>query len=252
MPDTKISLENISDGQNFLHFNPNGGLIESLQLEGVKILASIKRGDGKTACTHFCIPMLGPDIRILPKGTTKLPQHGPSRNEIWQIINHDSQRGLITVKYELKHQSYPQGLVVIVDHQLKDGLYKNTTTIKNQGTEKMPIVPGWHLYWNKQNTSSIILNGKNISKEINPGSSFIDLSEKNIIKVSGMYEVELTQTNLPRAVLWSGQDNQGKQDQNYFCLEPIAADLNTFGKPESILAQGEQKKFIFSIKLIKS
>lgn len=251
----------IIDGKNFLRLNPIGGLIESLKFNGIEVITSPKRGDGKIVSTHFCVPMLGPDTRDLSEGAQRLPQHGPARNDIWQIVNDDSLSGLITVKYELKHTSYPGGLIAVVNHQLKDGQYSNTTVLENKGTEEMPIVPGWHLYWNAfltrgnyvhQGYDGITLNGDDIFEKINPDSSFIDLAEKNILRVPGMYEVELAQTNLPRAVLWAGKDGQGKKDKNYFCLEPIARDLNNFGKPESMLAPKEQREFTFGLKLNES
>jgi len=250
----------VFDGTNSLRINPIGGLIESLRFDGIEILGSPRRGDGKITSTHFCVPMLGPDTRTIPERAAKLPQHGPARNETWQIINHDPQSGLITVKYELKHPSYPSGLVVVVDHRLKDGQYLNKTIIENQGAEEMPIVPGWHLYWNAhyvkgnyahKGYDGLSLNGKNISGKINPDSSFIDLSEKNTVSLPGMYEMELIQTGFPQAVLWAGSDSQGGQDQDYFCLEPIAGDLKTFGKPKSMLSPGKQKELTFGIKLIK-
>ncbi len=256
------SPKEILMGKNFLGFEPKGGAITRLQLGMLPVLVSAHRADGKTGVSHICFPMLGPDIRkdIGDKG---LKQHGPARNNVWEILQFDPSKGIIKARYEIKEDSYPAGVRVTVTHSLSGSDYQNTTEIENNGEEPAPINPGWHLYWSaliakgnfaRAGFEGLTLNDKPLEELIANQSQVIDLSQENNLVLPDRYHVVVKQEGYPHAVLWVAQQDgrPTKKDAQYFALEPIADRPENFGTGQSLLAPGSAETLKFSISLLES
>jgi D-hexose-6-phosphate mutarotase len=108
-----------------------GAKITNLTLSGVSVLGKFLRGDSKYAETHPCTPVFGPD-----KVGFGLPQHGPVRNTLWEIVDYKYDRGLIVLQNRIQGGSYPQGMPVTQEFVLQNGEFCLTTTHKNEGNPK--------------------------------------------------------------------------------------------------------------------
>jgi galactose mutarotase-like enzyme len=65
--------------------------------------------------------------------------------------------------------------------------------------------------------------------------------DKNIIKIPGKKEMILEQVGLDFAVVWVFQNPDTKEfDKNYVCIEPLQRPVDSFGKPESMIKNGEK------------
>jgi galactose mutarotase-like enzyme len=239
------------DGRDSLKTQLTGAKL-SLKLGGVQILNSFnaRRFDGKPAVTHPCTPNFGP----YGKDEFGLPQHGPARNHMWNLVawNPGLQGGKGIVSYEVKAPPYPL-VEVTQGMSLDHGVFRIETTHENKDTSPAPVVFGEHLYWvaGYGGWDNVTLNGERISKGIQENGG-VPLQRENTLVIPGHAVISLRQENMPHAVLWSmPHADGGKYDRLYFCLEPVEFQPEQFGNPETYIEPGQKRTSSFEIAMIK-
>ncbi len=189
----------LKSNQSRLLINLQGGKIEELVLDDVKILGTYDRIDGKTGSTHICVP------NFASEGTKEygLPFHGPARNLEWQVVNQSENSLEIKVIIEAleKYKSslevtqiftlspchlaefhevpinscFPIGdsskakerLTFRSDEGGEIPCFAHEVHVKNIGTVAVPVNIGIHNYFDTPNGwQNARLNNKNIKEEI--------------------------------------------------------------------------------------
>jgi galactose mutarotase-like enzyme len=234
----------INVGNSRLVMELQGAVITELTLDGQRILADTKRGDGKRGVTHPCTPIFGPET------TTHfgLPQHGPMRTSETTM---QKMSDTVIVEYHIDCGTYPKGMYVKQTAHLSADSLTITTTHANAGDEPMPVNFGEHLYWDApEGWEGTKVNGQEVAP-LAKSTGVIDLKEKNTIEIPGKKAVNLEQTGLLKAVCWSYGSPEKGFDSAYICIEPVEANPqeNTFGSPTSMIAPGTHRQTILTFSL---
>ncbi len=238
------TLIEVRTDQDVLIMNSHGALIEGLTLDGVRVLATVTRGDGKKAATHPCTPIFGRET------TTNygLPQHGPMRNSDTVMRRAGNS---ILVSYDVENGSYPRGLRVEQIARIENGKFSLDTLHRNSSVTPLPANFGEHLYWDApQGWEGVEINGIDVT-ELVKKDSVVDLLPRNEISIPGKPIYILEQIGLFKVVLWTGQSSEGVFDKNYVCIEPVEGDplANFFGTESSLIPPGTNRSTSLSISI---
>ena len=232
-------------GLNKLAINPYGGRIEELVLEGQKIFTSVKRGDGKDASTHPCIPIFGPETTT----SFDLPQHGSARNKDFQV---STVRGDIALSQRIEDGQYPQGLSVTQVHNISDRSYSLVTTNSNNGDQDLPVNFAEHFYWDTpEGWEGLTINGVDVTDIVKKDGA-INLLDENEIIIPGQKPIVLKQRGFSIFQLWAGKNPADEYDKHYVCIEPAEGDpaKDFFGSDRSMIKPGESRttEIVVSVK----
>src|SRR3989344_2048016 len=249
MPETTDLLESpekveILSGNDKLSVNNHGALIEELALDGVKILTTVQRGDGKKASTHPCSPIFGSEKLY------GLPQHGPMRNDRTIMLK---QKDGVTFDYDIKGGKYPYGMRVRQEIRIGNETFFLYTRHINTSNQEIPVNFGEHLYWDAPDGwLGLRVNGVDVTDLVKQ-NGMIDLLPENEILIPGKPPISLKQTGLNKAVLWAYEDADGNFDQGYVCIEPVEGEplSGFFGSKESMINAGISRSTSLEISIKK-
>lgn len=234
-----ISRSEEAPSESRMIINPQGARIELLNLGGREIFKALTRGDGKAASTHPCTPVFGPET-ITSFG---LSQHGPMRNDLTEVIKNDANN--VELRYIIDSGTYPFGMQVEQVFSLAGKSFTLETTHTNNGKEAAPVNFGEHFYWLAQKGwKGLTVNGEDVTNAVE-NDLVIPLNSRNIIVIPGQEEIVLEQEGMPYANLWVYRDeNTGKYDQHYVCIEPVEGDptKDSFGSKGSYINPGSSRK----------
>ena len=224
-----------------MKINSLGAKIEELVLKGENVFFNGMRGDGKVGVTHPCTPNFGKDMTAYG-----LPQHGPMRNSECQILTDEINHKKLS--YDILHDKYPSGMNVVQDFSIQNDRFILETTHANNSGEYLPVNFGEHCYFDTpKGWDGVEVNGKDITELVKTNGT-IKLLDKNTIKIPGKKEMILEQVGLDFAVVWVFQNPDTKEfDKNYVCIEPLQRPVDSFGKPESMIKNGEASKTVLEI-----
>lgn len=226
--------------------NPQGARIEKLSLGEYLIFRSIVRGDGKSASSHPCTPIFGPETMT----SYGLPQHGPMRNELCEVEENSPNR--VVLNYDINTGEYPQGMKVTQVFSLQGRSFTLETTHANNGNQQAPVNFGEHFYWvSPRNWEGLTINDEDVTGAVK-NDLVVPLQARNRIAIPGLPEIILEQKGLPVANLWVYHDEtSGKYDRNYVCIEPVEGDptKSFFGSPESLIAPGTSRSNSLTISI---
>jgi hypothetical protein len=204
----------------------DGGRIEILKKNGVLILGSFERIDGKKGNTHLCIPNFAND------GVEKygLPFHGIFRNAVWNLAQQTNES--LEIDCEVDGFKVKQIFTF-------DGDFNQKIIIENISDKERPVNAAIHNYWSSDlGWEGVLLNGINMSMGIR-NSEFVDLKQTNELNIPGKPLIKWRLFGFSCAKLWTAfLEESGNKifDNNYFCLEPkMEEDENFFGSVESLL-----------------
>lgn len=246
---TLRSTEPETPGSSF-YVNPHGGRLESLILNGQKLLFSGTRIDGGTGSTHLCSPNFGPDN----KGYG-LPDHGPGRNKKtkWTVIKEEPDhviQSYVIGSGEVSAGNYPKGIEVTQDYKLVDGGFKIVTTHTNNGEMDAPVNSAVHFYWatllglgeGEKGWEGVKVNGVNVS-DLVKADTIVQWEDDNIIEMPDRPKIRVKQKGLPFLQGYAAKDDvTGEFDQNSAALEPAEGREERFGTPESMIAPGQSRQ----------
>ncbi len=225
------------NGPNRLVINSHGARIEELVLGGQKIFTSVKRGDGRDASSHPCIPQFGPETTT----SFGIPQHGSARDKDFKI---STTNGDIVLSQDIEDGQYPKGLIFTQVHSLSDGSYSLKTTNSNNGEQNLPVSFAQHFYWDAPNGwEGLIINGVDVTNIVKKDGA-IDLLPENEIVIPGQKPMVLKQKGLSIAQLWAYKNPEtGEYDTHYVCIEPAEGDpaKNFFGSEKSMIKPHESR-----------
>jgi hypothetical protein len=204
-----------------------GGRISVLKKNGILILGSFERIDGKRGNTHLCAPNFAND-GVKEFG---LPFHGPFRNAPWILIN----KGDDVLEIACENM----GLDIHQFFSFNSEYFIQKIAIENKSEENKPINIAVHNYWSSDlGWGSVRLNDFDVSMGIK-NNEFTRLRQMNEINIPGKPLIKWQLMGFNYAKLWTGfLEEMGSKifDNNYFCLEPVMRDNeNFFGSPESML-----------------
>lgn len=239
----KITLKN---GPSELKIDTLGAKIESLVLDGYKILSVVLRGDSKFGASHPCSPIFGPETET----HYGLSQHGPVRNQEWQVVTRTKTELVLTCS--VTEQNYDFTVTVRQEFGLEPNRLRINTEHTNLDSRPAPVNFAEHFYWNTpKGWDDLRVNGQNIG-DLPKETGMIELKEKNKIEIPGLPEIELIQSGMPLAVLWAYQNPDSKHyDSHYVCLEPAEGPIrsNWFGSAASMIGPGHSRKTTVEISL---
>ena len=245
MSDTSLEIK--TPQNDLLRVNSLGAKIE-VSLGGIPLLGSFSRGDGKVGVTHPCTPIFGPDRKSL----YGLSQHGKMRSEVCIVTN---TKDGFAVSHDITDPGYPAGMKVVQMMSMSDDVFTFEMTHTSTGDKEAAVNAGEHCYFDApEGYIGTKINGQDVTKliEDNYDGIAIDLEEKNVIKIPGKPEFELSQQGLKKAVVWVGKNPETKTiDQTYVCIEPVEDDPfgNFFGSPESMIPSGKSRTVRFSLRI---
>ena len=202
----------------------NGGRIKKLEKDGVLILGTFERVDGKAGNTHVCVP------NFAEEGLeTGLPFHGPFRSLVWQGNNSKLLVSNI-------------GLEVMQKFEL-DSKFTQKISVKNIGEVKQPVNVAIHNYFAAEdNWVGLKINGVDVTEEI-LDSLFFKAKEHNVIEFLNGKKINIDLKGFNFFKLWTGfvmEEGQKVYDTEYVCIEPVRGKSGEYyGKEESILRPGE-------------
>lgn len=202
----------------------NGGRIKKLEKDGVLILGTFERVDGKAGNTHVCVPNFAEE-----RTETGLPFHGPFRSLMWQG---DSSR----------LSAINMGLEVTQKFEL-DSKFTQKISVKNIGEAKQPVNVAIHNYFAAEdNWVGLKINGVDVTEEI-LDSLFVKAKEHNVIEFLNGKKINIDLKGFNFFKLWTGfvvEEGQKVYDTEYVCIEPVRGKSGEYyGKEESILKPGE-------------
>jgi galactose mutarotase-like enzyme len=205
----------------------------------------------------ICFPFFGP-----PKpGFKKLRRHGWLRNEKLAVVSTSSNSVVLEGENRYR-KTYPwyMGYQVTVS-MVKDGLLKielRVTRAKDGVAGKAPINPAFHPYFANsfgQRARIVDINGSDslFSAEIKvhpDGRARILPATDDILINLGLKKVRMSLggdfAKESRLVLWSDSNE-------YFCVEPVLADPDSFNTPNGIcLEEGERLTIICLLEVLDS
>ena len=230
-----------------LYVSTSGAKI-TLTLQGIPVLGSFERGDGKTGVTHPCTPIFGPD----KKNRFGLKQHGNMRNE---NVDVKSIADSIIVSHTITDHGYPKGLSVKQIMSVEEGMFTLVMIHTNNGKEHAVVNAGEHCYFDAPNGySGTKVNGRDITRliEENADGIAIELLDANTIQIPGKPEIILEQNGFHNAMLWVGKAPGSKAiDAAYICIEPVEDDPNSnfFGSKKSKIPAGQSRSAMFSLSI---
>ena len=251
--DDTIQLEHISE-KDRLQIDRSGARI-ALKINGKQLLTNLstKRYDGNPAVTHPCTPVFGNFGQKF-----ELPQHGPARKTVWELASHtpELEKGETILRYAIAGGTYPEGMLVTQQFTLEKGVFTLGTEHQNNGLVTVPVNYGEHLYWwtNYAGWDHVTLNGKSIASLIAQNGQ-TELQPDNELVIHHHAVIRLEQEGLSTAVTWSmPHSGQGalEYDRHYFCLEPVERPPEDFGKPDTLLQPGQNRKTKMKISLIQN
>ncbi len=221
----------------------------ALSLKGVSILDSFNRGDRKNGMTHPCTPVFGPDRKNL----YGLKQHGNMRNELCEVKQIAES---IIISHTITDIGYPEGMIVKQIMSVEDGSFSFVMIHTNTGEIEAAVNAGQHCYFDApKGYAGTTINGQDITSliEDNWDGFPIDLEETNTIQIPGKPLIELKQNGFTKAMLWVGKNPETKKiDGTYICIEPVEGDPtgDFFGSSASMIAPGQSRSAMFSLKVI--
>lgn len=243
----KDQVKLVHEPGDVLQVSPKGAKTV-LTLQGIPILGSFERGDGKTGITHPCTPIFGPDR----KNRFGLKQHGNMRNEIVTVT---SIADSIMVSHTITDAGYPKNVIVKQIMSIEDGVFTFVMIHTNAGKEEVVVNAGEHCYFDApQGYQGTKINGRDITQliEENVDGIAIDLQNTNIIQIPGKPEIVLEQNGFLNAMIWVGRNPNTKAiDTKYVCIEPVEGDPtgNFFGSKKSKIPVGQSRSAMFSLQI---
>ena len=215
--------------------NPHGARVEELTLEGQRVFTSVKRGDGRDASTHPCIPIFGPETTT----SFGLPQHGSARNKDFNV---SAENKNILLSQDIEDGQYPKGLKFTQIHALSDESYSLTTINSNNSKQDLPVNFAEHFYWDTPNGwEGLIVNGVDVTDVVKRDGA-IELLPENEIIIPGQKPIILKQKGFSIFQLWAYKNPEtGEFDTHYVCIEPAEGDpaKDFFGSQGSMIKPGE-------------
>ena len=227
----------------------NGGKILELVLNGVKILGTYKRVDGKAGATHVCVP------NFAGEGIDKfgLPFHGPARNMDWTLKDIGNVAEELHMVIEaLEH--YDSSIEITQVFIIGKDSFSQEVRVKNNGKDAVPVNIGIHNYFDTPKSwEEVTINNKSIKKEI---ENNLAIKIANLSDFHNNHEVKIVETQIvfpkdkklllhtkgaSELVTWTGVKD-GKYNKDFACIEPVCwFDPKFFGTPHSLLDPGETR-----------
>lgn len=246
-------IKTISIGESKFCVDTNGGKISEMILDGVKVLGTYNRIDGKKGSTHVCTPNFAGE----GMETYGLPFHGPARTLEWEITKEDDKSLEMRVVLEAL-EKYESALEVrqvfeIFTRDLSTSLemthltaFHHEVTVKNIGAAAFPVNIAIHNYFDTPHGwEDAKLNNKSIKEEI---ENNLSIQSKETIEL-GIWNLEFgtSQSLLIETVgaydlmCWACTKS-GKYDSAYACVEPVVScDPAYFESEASLLPPGETR-----------
>lgn len=234
----------ISSGNWSLTLDLNGGRIEELTHEGVRIFGTYNRIDGKIGNTHLCIPSFDKE-GIEEYG---LPFHGLVRNILW-TTGKATQNSLSLSIVTQPTVFYPASLRVTQTFILTD-VFVHSVSITHISGEPVPVNCGIHYYWDTpEGWHGTQINGVNMNEAIET-NGFIGQNGTNIITFPHA-TYKLVSNGFHSAVLWTSfktiENEKKEYSQDFCCIEPVIGWPHYFGSEKSMLKRGEVKTISLSL-----
>lgn len=231
---TSDNLIHLSKNKSQVIINLLGFKVNLFQLEEKVILNKFVRGDGKTASSHPCLPVFGPETET----NHGLSQHGKARTSLAEIIEQTSTT--LKLEHKVNEGTYPIGLIFRQSFTLINNKLVIESIFTNNSEQPLPLNFAEHFYWNAPNGwEGLRINNKNVADLVKKDKGFT-WESKNIISNPGQNDILLEQENLPYCQLWAYSENK-EYDHDYVCIEPARGRPRSsyFGSAESMLKPGE-------------
>ncbi|MFH0772988.1 MAG: hypothetical protein V1922_01620 [bacterium] len=226
---------NLSSNGWSLSLDLNGGRIQNLVNNGVKVFGTYQRIDGKVGNTHICVPSFDKE------GQDKygLPFHGLVRNMKWHVIKKSISSVTISCT-TFSSQEYPATLMVEQEFDLKNSFVHIVRVTNTQGSG-VPVNIGVHYYWDTpKGWRATTMDDQNIAHKIE-SNGYVDLKKEcSIIFPHASYQVRVE--GFRSVVLWTSYkaNDQGNKSfsDDFCCIEPVIEWPHFFGSKTSILRSG--------------
>ncbi len=263
-------IKTISIAESKFSVDTNGGKISEMILDGVKVLGTYERMDGKIGATHICTP------NFAGEGVEKygLPFHGPARTLEWEIVKEDDKSLEMKVVLEAlgKYVSALEVRQIFALHRLDSShsfrmtdsesssstvmlslpkhpeniFFSHEVHVKNLGTVAAPVNIAIHNYFDTPSGwEGARLNDKSIKEKIEKNLSIHASKpiERGIWNLEfGTSQSLLIETQGAHDLMCWTSTKDGKYDQNYACVEPVVScDPAYFGSEASLLPPGETR-----------
>lgn len=255
-------IKTISIGESKFCVDTNGGKISEMILDGVKVLGTYNRIDGKKGSAHVCTPNFAGE----GMETYGLPFHGPARTLEWEITKEDDKSIEMRVVLEAL-EKYESALEVrqvfeIFTRDLSTSLemthltaFHHEVTVKNIGAAAVPVNIAIHNYFDTPHGwEGARINNKLINKEIKnnlpvPISVMVSLPNHDTMSPCSISHLEfgtsqslLIETVGAHDIMCWACTKGGKYDSAYACVEPVVScDPAYFESEASLLPPGETR-----------
>lgn len=231
-------MVNLKTKNSELIIDLNGGKINRLNLTGQAVLWGGLRPDGKKAATHVCLP----NFRKVRSGLlAKLPQHGPARNDKWQLITNDP----LVIKWTMDEIKgvYPAGLIARQEFKLYPQYLIYSLILKNLKDQVLSVNPGIHFYFLAGDKNQIKINSKKIDPNLwLADGSIYPIQSENVIEFS-WGKISLKQEGFKQFMLWSPLEAE------FVCIEPVNGVDNDIYKQENQLQPNQYRRWQVLLKL---
>lgn len=225
----------------------NGGRIQELAYQGIKVFGTYKRIDGKVGNTHICTPSFDKE----GQGAYQLPFHGYARTLVWsgeQIADNTLQIKTVTSSTP----TYPAELELTQTFTLGDS-FSHVVEVKNIKGDVVPVNIGIHYYWDTpKGWKNSTLNDKKLAFSIET-NGYMDLTNESIITLPHA-KYTITSDGLHTIMLWTSfkteHDGTKTFSNDFCCIEPIAKWPGYFGSEQSLLGRGKNVSASIQIKKV--
>jgi galactose mutarotase-like enzyme len=230
-----------------LSLSLNGGRVENLSYNDIKVFSTYNRIDGKLGNTHLCIPSF--DKEGIEK--YNLPFHGLVRNAVWNMERRTENEISISTITQAS-TTYPASLKV-EQVFLMDKDFSHTIIVSHISGEAVPVNIGVHYYWDTpRGWNETQINNTNIATNFET-NGFIKLEQTNKV-VFPHATYQLTSKGFNNAVLWTSfktnEMGEKQYSQDFCCIEPVLGWLGYFGTERSILRPGKSISASISLKKV--
>lgn len=185
---------------------------------------------------HVCLPNFGPDI------AGKFKQHGFGRDMEWtrttdeaesQVFTLDCSKGL-----EPSFEEYAKLKAELRFAATQDS-FTTTLTVRNEGSDELPLSPGFHPYFAVREGDEVMLNGKPVVLADYGGTEFVTADTMSL--QIGNRKLTLSGGDLRTWAIWTEGDH-------FICVEPtLDGDSFNSDHPPHIIPPGEMQSFTFTI-----
>ena len=238
----------LTEGINSALVSPQGGSVHGWFLDdhaiwGPSIMTKTGNQLKRRKESHWCFPQFGE----APEGQYFQPHHGYLRNA--DLLTHSRAKSFVFFTTEKK-----EGVGIITHVEAFSMKLSVTLQAVNRGTERVPVLPAFHPYFNVPKRGlTVSIGGETVIKA---GSALVPLAHKVsnrgtsiqlngrsvVVLLHGLGQVALNPSeNCTHVMLWSDQPN------DYVCVEPVFGTPGTYATDKGQWLNPGQEVLYFCI-----